>query len=47
MALARGHGLTACDASYLALAIREGCPLVSLNRRLNWAAAAEGVAPLA
>ena len=44
MALARGHRLTAYDASYLALAIREGCPLASLDRRLNEAATAEGVA---
>ena len=46
MALARGRRLTAYDASYLALAIRGGCPLVSLDRRLNRAAAAEGVALL-
>ena len=45
VALARRHRLTAYDASYLALAIREGCPLASLDRRLNDAAAAEGVAP--
>lgn len=44
MALARGHRLTAYDASYLALAIRDGCPLVSLDRRLIRAAATEGVA---
>ena len=43
MALARGHQLTACDASYLALAIIENCPLASLDRRLNEAATAEGV----
>ena len=47
LALARSHRLTAYDASYLALAIREGCPLVSLDRRLNEAAATEGVAPFA
>ena len=47
MALARAHRLTAYDASYLALAIREGCALASLDRRLNEAAAAEGVAPFA
>ena len=45
--LARSHRLTAYDASYLALAIREGCALASLDRRLNAAAAAEGVAPFA
>lgn len=44
MALARSYGLTAYDASYLALAIREACALASLDRRLNEAAAAEGVA---
>ncbi len=47
MALARTHRLSAYDASYLALAIREGCALASLDRRLNEAAAAEGVAPFA
>lgn len=47
MAPARTHRLTACDASYLALAIREGCALASLDRRLNEAAAAEGMAPFA
>ena len=47
MTLARAHHLTAYDESYLALAIREGCTLASLDRRLNEAAAAEGVAPFA
>lgn len=47
MALARAHCLSAYDASYLALAIREGCALASLDRRLNAAAASEGVAPFA
>lgn len=46
MALARAHGLSAYDAGYLALAIREGCALASLDRRLNEAAAAEEVPPL-
>ena len=46
MALARDHRLTAYDASYLALAIREGCALASLDRRLTEAAAVEGVATL-
>ena len=46
MALARDHRLTAYDASYLALAIREDCALASLDRRLTEAAAAEGVASL-
>ncbi len=44
MALARAHRLSAYDASYLALAIRESCALASLDRRLNAAAASEGVA---
>ena len=43
MALARTHLLTAYDACYLALAIRKDCALASLDRRLNEAAAAEGV----
>ena len=47
MALVRGHRLSAYDASYLALAMRGGCALASLDRRLNEAAAAEGVAPFA
>jgi predicted nucleic acid-binding protein len=47
MALARGHQLTAYDASYLALAITEECLLASLDGRLNEAATAEGVAVLA
>ncbi len=47
MALARTYRLTAYDASYLALAIREGCALASLDRRLNEAAVAEGVPPFA
>jgi len=47
MALARAYRLTAYDASYLALAIREGCALASLDRRLNEAAVAEGVPPFA
>ncbi|MDE0249052.1 MAG: type II toxin-antitoxin system VapC family toxin [Gammaproteobacteria bacterium] len=47
LALARSHRLTAYDATYLALAIREGCPLASLDRRLNNAAAVEGLRPSA
>lgn len=46
LALARTHRLTAYDASYLALAIREGCALATLDRRLKEAAAVEGVVPL-
>ncbi len=45
LALARTHRLTAYDASYLALAIREGCALATLDWRLKEAAAAEGVVP--
>lgn len=47
MALAPIHRLTAYDASYLALAIREGCAQANLDQHLNEAAAAEGVAPFA
>ncbi len=47
MELARAYRLSAYDASYLALAVREGCALASLDRRLNEAAAAEGVTPFA
>ena len=47
MALARTHRLTACDASHLALSSREGCALASPDRRLNEAAAADGVLPFA
>ena len=43
LALARRHGLTAYDSSYLALAVQEYCPLATLDRRLNDAAAAEGL----
>ena len=46
MALARAHRLTAYDASYLALAIRKRCALVTLDRRLKEAAAAEKAAPI-
>ena len=41
--LARRHGLTAYDASYLELAIRAQLPLATLDRRLGQAAAAENV----
>ena len=47
MALARDHGLTAYDASYVALALREGCALASLDQRLTEVATAEGVPTLA
>ena len=44
MALARERKLTVCDAAYLELARREGLPLATLDRALEKAAVAEGVA---
>ena len=44
MALARARKLTVYDAAYLDLAIREGLPLATLDRQLERAALAEGVA---
>jgi predicted nucleic acid-binding protein len=44
MALARNHRLTVYDAAYLELARREGLPLAALDRDLERAALAEGVA---
>ena len=41
--LARAHGLTTYDASYLELAVRLGIPLASLDQALARAAADEGV----
>ena len=41
--LARAHGLTTYDASYLELAVRLGIPLATLDRTLARAAADEGV----
>ena len=41
--LARQHRLTAYDAAYLALALLEGLPLATLDRRLAEAALAEGI----
>ncbi|MBT9559508.1 MAG: type II toxin-antitoxin system VapC family toxin [Myxococcales bacterium] len=43
LALARLHGLTAYDASYLDLAMREGVPLATLDSRLAEAARRAGV----
>ena len=43
-ALGRSHRLTACNASCTALGVRVSCPLAGLYRRLNDAAAAEGLA---
>ncbi len=42
-ALGRKHGLSAYDAAYLDLAMREGLPLASRDRALCRAAAAVGV----
>lgn len=44
MTLARARKLTVYDAAYLELAIREGLPLATLDRALEKAAVAEGVA---
>lgn len=41
--LARAHGLTTYDASYLEVAVRLGIPLATLDRALAKAAAEEGV----
>ena len=41
--LARAHSLSAYDASYLELALRQGLPLATLDARLRTAAAAAGV----
>lgn len=43
--LARAYGLTAYDAVYLELALREGRSLATLDRKLAGAAEAEGVNP--
>jgi predicted nucleic acid-binding protein len=43
MALARKHGLSAYDAAYLELALREALPLATLDDALAKAALAEGV----
>jgi predicted nucleic acid-binding protein len=40
--LARTHGLSVYDASYLELAVREAIPLATLDARLTAAARAEG-----
>lgn len=42
--LARAHGLSAYDASYLELAMREGCSLATSDGKLRKAAKASGVA---
>ena len=43
LALARGHGLSSYDATYLELAQRLGASLASFDRQLNQAAHAIGV----
>ena len=43
LGLARAHGLTAKDAAYLELAMRQGLPLATGDRRLAAAAAGAGV----
>jgi predicted nucleic acid-binding protein len=45
--LARSTGLTVYDASYLALAMREGVPLATLDKALQTAANTAGVPLLA
>ena len=40
--LARTHGLSVYDASYLELAVREAIPLATLDAQLTAAARAEG-----
>jgi predicted nucleic acid-binding protein len=42
-ALCRKHGLTAYDAAYLEIAMRNGCALGTVDTDLHDAAAAEGV----
>lgn len=43
LAVARSHALSAYDAAYLELALREGLPLASLDERLKSAAKTAGV----
>jgi len=44
LSLARAHHLSAYDAAYLELAMRRGLPLATLDRKLQIAADAAGVA---
>ncbi|MBM3269057.1 MAG: type II toxin-antitoxin system VapC family toxin [Candidatus Sericytochromatia bacterium] len=46
LAVARRHALSAYDASYLELASRRNLPLATLDRRLETAARAAGIALL-
>ena len=43
LALAREHNLSSYAAAYLELAMREGCPLATLDEQLRAAAANAGV----
>jgi predicted nucleic acid-binding protein len=43
--LASRHGLSACDAAYLELALRRKLPLATVDAALSKAMAADGVAP--
>ena len=45
LGLARGHSLTAYDAAYMALAIRLGLPLATIDGKLKTAAVAVGLPP--
>jgi predicted nucleic acid-binding protein len=47
MAMGREHGLSACDAAYLHLAMRERLPLATRDRALRTAARGAGVPLLA
>ena len=47
MELSRKHRLSVYDAAYLALALREGLPLATLNKVLGEAATEEGIRSLA
>ncbi len=40
LALARAHGLSSYDASYLDLAMKKGLPLATLDKKLKQAAKA-------
>jgi predicted nucleic acid-binding protein len=42
-ALAERHGLSTYDASYMELALRQGCGLITVDRALADAASAEGI----
>jgi predicted nucleic acid-binding protein len=46
LALGRAHNLSAYDAAYLELAVRQGLPLATQDARLRAAATAGGVPPV-